>query len=987
MTTEESFDPRKRFVPRFLPWLLALVALAGYWFTLNRWVSLYPDSESGTFRCSLISVAKLSGWTWQPELVNPVFLVVTYPFRCLPALQIPLALNIFSAVCAALTLGLLARSVALLPHDRTEAQRRREHSDFSFLTIRSAWLPPVLAALVCGLQLTFWEHATNCTGEMFDLLLFAFVIWSLLEFRLDEREGRLFLAAAVYGAGMADNWAMVGFFPVFIGAIVWVRGLNFFNLRFLQRMVLCGLAGMLFYLWLPLLAVASGKVPVTFWQALKFNLSPQYNVLKVFFIQPDIRHKVELLSLTSLLPVFVLAIRWKSSFGDRSRIGAVLASFMFHLAHAVILIVCVWVVFDPPFSPRSLGFGLPCLTFYYLTALSVGYYSGYFLLVFGKEPGSRLLLPTLSPVQFLNPLILGGVWVLSILAGAGLLYKNLPRICATNDDTFQRYASLVEENLPRQGGLLLCDPDSSGIPRRLFLMEATLLRDGRAKDFLLLDTQSLNWPFYHRFLHNKFPQKWPEIVSAEQTNALNPLGLIGALNLLAKTNELYYLHPSFGYYFEYFYLEPHGLVYKLKTLPADTLLPPLPDRNQIASNEAFWSHAETQAFAPIERAAAPPDPNAPRSWGEKLLARLHAPREQNQNALVAGTFYSRGLNFWGVELQRAGDLTHAAARFTLAQKLNPDNVVAQINLQFNQSLRAGKTVPVNLSQMATDQFGKFHTWNEVLGENGPFDEPSFCFEDGLMLATQGGLPRQAIAAFARVRSLAPDNLPARLWLGQIYVLSHLPDCALEALRDPLNEPERFSLTKANSTELNVLAAGAYLQKGDLVHGTQLLETEIARHPTDNNLLMAAVQAYLLHGLFTNALAVIELKLRLTPDDPSWLFSRGYTCFQMKAYDDAIVTLTRLLRLQTNNDTVRFYRAVACLNSGRLDEARADYAMLQRSFTNSFQVAYGLGEIAWRKHETSEAIKQYKLYLANANTNTAEAKTISQRLIELRGESY
>ena len=125
----------------------------------------------------------------------------------------------FSAVCAALTLGLLARSVALLPHDRTDAQRKREHSDFSFLTTGSAWLPPVLAVLVCGLQMTFWQNATNYTGEMFDLLLFAFVIWSLLEYRLDEREWRLFLASFVYGAGMANNWAMVGFFPAFVAAI------------------------------------------------------------------------------------------------------------------------------------------------------------------------------------------------------------------------------------------------------------------------------------------------------------------------------------------------------------------------------------------------------------------------------------------------------------------------------------------------------------------------------------------------------------------------------------------------------------------------------------------------------------------------------------------------------------------------------------------------------------------------------------------------
>ncbi len=170
MTTEPQIDPRDKFIPRLLPWLLALVMLLVYGLTLNQWVSLF----------NLDAVAKVSGWTWQPEVLNPVSFIVTYPLRWLPTPLIPLALNFFSAICAALTLALLARSVALLPYDRTDAQRRREFSHFSFLTIRNAWLPPVLAVLVCGLQLTFWEHATSYTGEMFGLLLFAFVVWSLL---------------------------------------------------------------------------------------------------------------------------------------------------------------------------------------------------------------------------------------------------------------------------------------------------------------------------------------------------------------------------------------------------------------------------------------------------------------------------------------------------------------------------------------------------------------------------------------------------------------------------------------------------------------------------------------------------------------------------------------------------------------------------------------------------------------------------------------
>jgi tetratricopeptide (TPR) repeat protein len=974
MTTQTRTDPRKKFAPRFLPWLLTAAAFVFYWFTLNRWVSPF----------NLQAVAQISGWTYQPELAGPISFLVTCPFRWLPQAQISTALNVFSAACAALTLGLLARSVALLPHDQTDAQRKRERSDFSFLTNGSAWLPPVLAVLVCGLQMTFWQNATNYSGETFDLLLFAFVIWSLLEYRLDEREWRLFLFSFVYGAGMANNWAMVGFFPAFVAAIVWIRGLSFFNLQFLRRMVLCGLLGMIFCLLLPLLAVISGKIPVTFWEILKASLAPQFGVLKLYFsccLNPSQHSEFLALLLAYLIPVFAMAIRWKAAFGDSSAAGMALTSFLFHLVCASFLVICIWMAFDPPFSPRHISLGTPLLTFYYLGALSIGYFSGYFLLIFGQAPSSRLKFPQPEPFQFLDPLVAVGVWMLAVATVTGLVYRNTPQIRAVNDDTFQKYASFVEENLPRSGGVLVSDD-----PGRLFLVEAALARDGRVRDFLPLDTYSLNWSVYLQFLHNKFPQKVPELVSAKEMRSLNPIGLIGALNMLSKSNEIYYLHPSFGYYFEQFYEEPHGLAYKLKVLPGDTLLPPLPDKNQIAENQAFWARVETQAFAPIKRAVTPPDPNASRSWGQRMLKKLHVSREQNQNPILAGTFYSRGLNFWGVLLQRIGDLTNAAACFNLAEEVNPDNFVAQINLQFNQSLRAGKSVPLDLSKTTSDQFGKFRDWNGAVSANGPFDEPSFCFVEGINLAAQNGYFRQAIAPFARVRELEPDNLTVRLWLGRIYVMSRLPDRALETLREPLEQPEKFSLAKTNATELSVLAAAAYFQKNDSAQGTRLLETEIALHPDDTNLLNATVKTYLSHGLFTNALVIIDRQLKLAPNDPAWLFNRGYVSLQTKDYDDAIDAFTRVLATLTNNPSVLFNRALACLDSGKLDAARADYKMLQQSLTNSFQVAYGLGEIAWRQHDTNEAIRNYKLYLANANTNTEEATIVMQRLRELKGHS-
>jgi tetratricopeptide (TPR) repeat protein len=96
-------------------------------------------------------------------------------------------------------------------------------------------------------------------------------------------------------------------------------------------------------------------------------------------------------------------------------------------------------------------------------------------------------------------------------------------------------------------------------------------------------------------------------------------------------------------------------------------------------------------------------------------------------------------------------------------------------------------------------------------------------------------------------------------------------------------------------------------------------------------------------------------------------------------------LSRILETQTNNPDALFNRAIAYLRSDRLDAARADYRHLQSTYTNSFQIAYGLGEIAWQKHETNEAVRNYHLYLANAPTNSAEFKTIRERLTQLGGK--
>ena len=246
MTTETETNRSRFFVPSLLPWLMAGGMLLVYLLTLSHW----PSTNS------IYRISELSGWYTPRHYFAPLTFLLTYPLRWLPVAFIGTGLNLFTAGFAALALALLARSVILLPHDRTHEQRLRETSEFSLLTIPTAWLPPLFAALVCGLQLTFWQNAVNtasenrnlsffgsdAAGEMLDLFLFAYCIRCLLEYRISLKVSWIARFAFVYGLSMADNWLMVGLFPAFLATLIWIRGLSFFNTRFLGLVALFGLA-------------------------------------------------------------------------------------------------------------------------------------------------------------------------------------------------------------------------------------------------------------------------------------------------------------------------------------------------------------------------------------------------------------------------------------------------------------------------------------------------------------------------------------------------------------------------------------------------------------------------------------------------------------------------------------------------------------------------------------------------------------------------
>jgi len=504
------------------------------------------------------------------------------------------------------------------------------------------------------------------------------------------------------------------------------------------------------------------------------------------------------------------------------------------------------------------------------------------------------------------------------------------------------------------------------------------------RDFLPLDTQALIWPGYHRFLRQQHPDNWEATADLQRQQNFEPASLIQLMTKLAKSYEIWYLHPSFGYYFEHFYQEPHGMLYQLKLYGTNSLFSPPLASELRAENEKFWTKIADQELKPILAITMPRGPGAKLSLVERCFKAAHLPREKNAQAAVIGGIYSRAINEWAVEVQKSGDLEKAASYFKLAQQLNPDNIVAEINLQYNKNLRAGQRAPIKLPKSVEDRFGRYRTWDQVLGANGPYDEPGFCYAQGHTFMRTGHY-RQAAQAFDRVRTHSLEDVASRLWLAHLSLLARLPDKTLELTREIRDHPERFILNVTNRNELLTLEARAHFARNESGPAVEMLRAAVEQAPNDEHLLVAVTSAYFEHGRYSNALAVINHHLQIAPDNPLLLVNKGVVSMQANAYKEAIEPLTRALTLQTTNHTALFYRAVCYLRSDQLDAAQGDYETLQRAFPTSYQAYYGLGEIAYRRKDTNLALRYYEAYLTNAVPATEDSKVVTERLKELKGE--
>lgn len=925
----------------------------------------------GTTTNSFGLTANLAGWDWQPLLNQPVVWLVTLPLRVLPAAWIPASLNIFLALVAALTLGLVARSVELLPWECQPPAK-------------DPWikkLPVLLACGVCGFELNFWQEATAGSGVVMDQLLLTSAVWCLLEFRASKVLRWLEVAVIIWGLGLAQNWVMLINLPLFTAAVIWLRGKRFLNTAFFVRMFLFGLAGFSLYALPPTIIGLSPHSPLGFCDAWLATLKGTKSTLA--FIYGEFWARQRLMTMTVILfflvPTLPAILRptagglKNKSQLDRSQI------LIFRAVLAALLLACLWLAFEPTVGLHQIlqnkfEVFLPLLSFDFVNALGIAFLTGnliFALLVppergdlrgFAKKINSKLQprLPVLFSVFF-------GVIVLA------LIVRNGPAIWAANRQPLEKFGTLAVTSLPTGGGIVLCDD-----PLKLVAVQAALAQTPNRnwQAVLLPLLPSLE---YRNALERQQPRGWISDLSRHELKLPEQFRLF---ERLALTNRIFFLQPEPGQLlFEQFYPQKSAAVAELKLYqPLQSSGPPLSTRT-LDDGEKFWDDAWRKNMASL----CPPNSQPPDFWtrlAKNLSTRFYLPPINLQQPILFRQWYSISLNDWGVELQRSGRLSPARHRFEQALLLNSNNLLAAVNLECNTNLQAGNKLSLARLGALDAQFSGLGKFNQLINNSGPMDEPALCYLLG-RYCQLAGMPRQAIQQLERSQTLSPSALAPGFALAEIFSQYRQDDKVLGIVKRLRATLAALSEKDEQATmKVDLLEASSWMSQTNATNARRIWQSMLARHPDDPaaaNLILNAVMKY---GDYRVALQLVTNQLANQPTNTQLMNVQAGILIQMNRAADAVSVLKQALTM-TNTPTLRLNLAFAYLSETNLPAAAIEYRLLETNPPDIFIVHYGLASIAEQQHDTNLAIHHLEICLTNSPAGSPHSEEILAHLAALK----
>ena len=851
--------------------------------TLAAWVLYLLTLTRGVSLANLGLASQLCGWDYQPLSNHPLWWLLTLPLRVLPPAVIPLAANFLAATCAALALGMLAATLERLAWPRPPAG----------LPGWSVRVPVVLGVVVCGGEFNFWQAATAATGEALPLLLLSAALWCLFTYRAGRQFPWLQRACLLWGLGMAENWMMILTFPLFAVAVFWLSFPRLIKWRPALQVVLPLAAGAALIFLPPVVNSCWPHSPWTAHEAWRdaWHVFKHESIDICFGLWRGALPMVFIVLVFYLLAGLPALLRVSDAGTLKLMRLERVQVWLFRALRAGLLLVCLWLAFDPTIGLRQLlhhqvGLALPLLSLDYLLGIGTGVLAAHLLLGLHRDEVDFKNRPLRVRHWFqswpvLSPSVLAGVLVIIL---GGLLWRNLPAITLANRQPLAQFGESALAQLPAGGGIVLSDD-----PFRLnsFMAAAASAPGG---PWLGVNTGLLPAPAYRHWLAGR-----PGGAGLANTteSVLSPPQMVVLLEQLIRTNRIFYLYPSFGYFFDFFYLDPVGPIYELKPLPPGTRPPPPLAAGTITTNETFWEAAAPK-LTDLNSGTSPlPPPKA--GWlqgGAQLFLKGVEPLQSQ----VLASCYAVALSDWAVRLQRAGQLTAARHRLDQAIALYPYNPAAQINWLVNSNLLAGNPMDLSLLPGLSEKFSDPNLFGRFMENYGPVDEPAWCLLAG-KYSRRAGLLRSAQQQFGRVNQLVPHNESALWELAQTYAqlgLTAQARTTLDQLRQIL--PPALFHTNYADARLSLLEAKTWYAETNAAQARQVLRTLKAAYPTNSAIAMNILEVWLKYRDWNSALQQMAVDATRTPNSPSLLNLQGAVLVQAGQPAAALKVLDHLLAL-------------------------------------------------------------------------------------------
>ncbi len=636
----------------------------------------------------------------------PLWRAAAWLLKFIPAGDLPLRLNLFSALCGVLVVWLLHATMVRAIHVVLEDSSAR--AGRAFVAKQAAGVAAAVALMV---SVPFWCVSNRAHTGAFDLLLLVACAWLLL--RYHER-GRLRDALALvllFGAGLAELATMIVFAPLLAVALVYCL----WSHESLRPGPIAGLT-------VAFLAAASSVYLLAAWA---FHGSPGYALRDYSGFLEIVWHmwREQYGLITSSLPregwliiLFVSVVPWlaclvvaRRGINDERDYGSA-------ILHVVLTALALGVLLNSRFSPWAiLGGDRLLVTPYLLTSMLYGYLTAYWFLLPTRwiaesdRRGAEFLRRCLGPAL--------AIPLLGVLVWTGI--RNAPEANARRGGLVDAYASRVVDALRGRTWLV-----TDGVIDNHILLAAY----ERDVPLRLISASPYVNSVYLKYVGTLFDD--PQ---------LKNLAALGTLPLLAEwmsrdpdiagklaVLDLPDLWVSAGYS-----AIPSGLVYfggaPGATVPGDI----------VAQQADVWAYMSAMSD---RRDTLPAD-----------VRRLVDEFYRHTGVLA---------NNLGVALESESRHAEAEACYRQARRLSPDNVSALLNLAVmvreKRIADDGGAIQQAMDRLAEESKGRYRIWS--LSRYYGYVRVPEAFADLGWTWAQSGRPELAQARMAQALSLAgADN--------------------------------------------------------------------------------------------------------------------------------------------------------------------------------------------------------------------------------------